>query len=264
MPIGDSEGYDNGHFKHVYENIIKPACSEAGFNAVRADDVKETNLIHLDILKKLIDAPIAICDLSTRNPNVLFELGIRQAFDKPVVLIQEKGTEKIFDIAPLRYLEYSKEMKYHDVLKSQQDLKVSLEATMKANGEAGNVNSIVKLLALNNAAMIPSLEGNSKETLAFEILQSEMRDMRHMFEIMMMERKKAPSRDSIAAIEYERISNELDKIKTNRIPMEERHRALEILMRDAEELMMNSNRESDHRHYRMLMERVHRTMKEFA
>jgi hypothetical protein len=46
--------------------------------------------------------------------------------------------------------------------------------------------------------------------------------------------------------------------------MEERHRALEILMRDAEELMMNSNRESDHRHYRMLMERVHRTMKEFA
>jgi superfamily I DNA and RNA helicase len=112
--------------------------------------------------------------------------------------------------------------------------------------------------------MIPSLEGNSKETLAFEILQSEMRDMRHMFEIMMMERKKAPSRDSIAAIEYERISNELDKIKTNRIPMEERHRALEILMRDAEELMMNSNRESDHRHYRMLMERVHRTMKEFA
>lgn len=112
MPISECEGYEKGHFKHVYEDIIKPAVEKAGYIAIRADEVNATNLIHLDILKKLIDTPIAVCDLSTRNPNVLFELGIRQAFDKPVVLIQEKGTQKIFDIAPLRYLEYSKDMKY--------------------------------------------------------------------------------------------------------------------------------------------------------
>ncbi|MGN6898239.1 hypothetical protein ACTHT1_12455, partial [Neisseria sp. P0015.S002] len=81
---------------------ISPACEKSGFRACRADDVKATNLIQLDILKKLIEAPIAICDLSTRNPNVLFELGIRQAFDKPVVLIQEIGTPPIFDITGLR------------------------------------------------------------------------------------------------------------------------------------------------------------------
>ena len=109
MPIADCDGYEKGHFAHVYDDIIKPAIDKTEFTAIRADEVKETNFIHLDILKKLIDAPIAVCDLSTRNPNVLFELGIRQAFDKPVVLIQEKGTPKIFDIAPLRYLEYSKE-----------------------------------------------------------------------------------------------------------------------------------------------------------
>jgi hypothetical protein len=108
MPISDTDGYAEGHFKHVYENIIYPSCELAGYQAIRADEVKATNLIHLDILKKLIDAPIAICDLSSRNPNVLFELGIRQSFDRPVVLIQEAGTPRIFDIAPLRYLEYSK------------------------------------------------------------------------------------------------------------------------------------------------------------
>ena len=118
MPISEVDGYNKGHFLHVYEDIIKPAVALTEFTAIRADEVKETNFIHLDMLKKLIDAPIAICDLSTRNPNVLFELGIRQAFDKPVVLIQEKGTPKIFDIGPLRYLEYSKDMKYHEVLKS--------------------------------------------------------------------------------------------------------------------------------------------------
>lgn len=57
----------------------------------------------------------------------MFELGIRQAIDKPVVLIQEKGTQKIFDIVPLRYLEYSKDMKYHEVLESQKKYKKQLK-----------------------------------------------------------------------------------------------------------------------------------------
>ena len=41
MPISDVEGYDPGHFKRVYEYIIKPACVAAGFIPIRADDVKK-------------------------------------------------------------------------------------------------------------------------------------------------------------------------------------------------------------------------------
>ncbi len=182
MPIGDGvDGYPEGHFKHVYENIIIPACNFANFKPVRADEVKQTNLIHLDILKKLIETPIAICDLSTRNPNVLFELGIRQAFDKPVVLIQDSETPPIFDIAPLRYLRYSKEMKYHDVLNIQNELKESIEATVTADGKTGNVNSIVKLLALNSPAQLPDIE-NNRDTMLLDSLQAEMRSMRMTIE----------------------------------------------------------------------------------
>lgn len=264
MPISDVEGYSKGHFKHVYENIIYPSCELAGYQAVRADEVKATNLIHLDILKKLIDAPIAICDLSTRNPNVLFELGIRQAFDKPVVLIQESGTPKIFDIAPLRYLEYSKEMKYHEVLRSQNELKDAILATVAAEGDAGNVNSIVKLLALNKPAKIPELKGE-KEGLAFGILQAEMREMRKLMEISMIERNRHPRRSSITAVEYERISNTLDKIQsTKRISPPERMEQLHMLMRETEELMMRCDEKADHMHFHHLMERIHRAMSESA
>lgn len=42
---------------------------------------------------------MAICDLSSRNPNVMYELGIRQAYGKKVVLIQDDATDKIFDVA---------------------------------------------------------------------------------------------------------------------------------------------------------------------
>ncbi|MGR5175350.1 hypothetical protein [Vibrio mediterranei] len=258
MPIADAEGYPNGHFKHVYDNIISPACDLAGFKPVRADEVKQTNLIHLDILKQLIEAPIAICDLSNRNPNVLFELGIRQAFDKPVVLIQEKGTPKIFDIAPLRYLEYCKEMKYHDVLSIQKELKDSIEATFEADGKQGNVNSIVKLLALNSPAQLPDIEHN-RELLSLDVMHAEMRQMKSLVENMAI--RGGGSKSSIELIEYERISNELTSIVNNkRMSDGERNERLHHLMMETEEFMMRSPSKENHRHYRSLMERVHRAL----
>lgn len=258
MPIADVDGYPQGHFKQVYENLISPACILAGFKPQRADEVKASNFIHLDILNKLLEAPIAICDLSTRNPNVMFELGIRQAFDKPVVLIQEKDTPKIFDITPLRYLEYSKDMKYHEVLKTQEELKDALLATMAADGEAGNVNSIVKLLALNDPAKIPDLK-DGKQGLAFEIMQAEMREFRKMLEMSILDGRNSGRKGSIAVFEYERISGLFDKLKQDkRLPNEIRHKELEHLAREAEEIMMHSDEKLDHMQFRNLIRRIHK------
>lgn len=264
MPIADCDGYEKGHFAHVYDDIIKPAIDKTEFTAIRADEVKETNFIHLDILKKLIDAPIAVCDLSTRNPNVLFELGIRQAFDKPVVLIQEKGTPKIFDIAPLRYLEYSEGMKYHEVLESQKSLQEAIEATKAAEGDSGNINSIVKLMALSSPAIIPNLDNSNKEVLALDVMRSQMNDLKMMMEMMVHEGRKGISRrSSIAAIEYERIVNKLDKISSLKMDIEQADREYTKLMRDTEEIMMNCGGELDHRMFKYLMDKIYRQREEY-
>lgn len=264
MPIADCEGYEKGHFAHVYNDIIKPAIEKTEFVAIRADEVKETNLIHLDILKKLIDAPIAVCDLSTRNPNVLFELGIRQAFDKPVVLIQEKGTPKIFDIAPLRYLEYSKEMKYHEVLESQKNLQEAIEATKGVENDAGNINSIVKLMALSSSAVIPNLDKSNKEIMALDFLQAQMTDLKMMMEMVMQDgRKTNAKRNSIAAIEYERIVNKLEKLNEGKLDLPLADREFSRLLRDTEEIMMNCGNELDHRMFRYLMDKIHRQREEY-
>lgn len=261
MPIADLEGYSDGHFGHVYDNIIKPACYEAGYKAVRADDVKETNLIHLDILRKLIEAPMAVCDLSARNPNVLFELGIRQAFDKPVVLIQETGTPKIFDIAPLRYTEYSKEMKYHDVLEVQALLKEAIEATAKAESDPDSVNSIVRLLALSSSAQIPDLK-TDKEAMSLNFLTAEIRDMKKMMDQVIRGGLASRKRNhSIAEFEYQRISRAFDKLlsASSRINMSpsEKHERLHSLVREAENIMHSCESEAEHMHFRRLLERVH-------
>ena len=179
MPIADPDDYDKGHFTKVYEDIFKPACDAAGYTPVRADGVKQTNLIHLDILQKLIDSPMAICDLSSRNPNVLFELGLRQAFDKPTVLVQEVGTAKIFDIALLRYTEYRRELRYRDVLEDQRLISEALTATKEATEKGEGVNSIVSILSLARATLKDVSEGDSSGLL--QLVRAEMSEMRTDF-----------------------------------------------------------------------------------
>lgn len=264
MPIAECEGYEPNHFAHVYNDIIKPAVAKTDYTATRADEVKETNLIHLDILKKLIDAPIAICDLSTRNPNVLFELGIRQAFDKPVVLIQEKGTPKIFDIAPLRYLEYSKDMRYHEVIETQNKLCEAINATKGAETEAGNINSIVKLMALSSPALMPNLDNNNKELLSLDVVRSQISDLRMMMEMMMHENRRPSAKPvSMTAVEYERISNKLEKLATGKLSLSQADMEYSKLMQETEALMMNCSNENEHMMLKFLMDRVYRQREEF-
>ncbi|MEI1685791.1 hypothetical protein V8P93_13340 [Acinetobacter baumannii] len=178
MPIADHPDYKQGHFKRVYEDVIKPACQAAGYRAIRADDVAQTNLIHLDILQKLLESPMAICDLSTRNPNVLFELGLRQAFDKPTILIQEVGTPQIFDINLFRYTQYRNGLDYRDVLADQKAIQKVIEETKQAVAENKSVNSIIKLLSITNPASLQD-SSNFGDKEYFQILMSEIQGIKN-------------------------------------------------------------------------------------
>jgi hypothetical protein len=111
MPISDAAPYPTGHFRRVYDNLIAPACAKAGFKPYLASDVQQTNYIVLDILRRLLNAPMALCDMSARNPNVFFELGIRQAFNLPVTLLKDERTERAFDIQGIRSIEYDSNLR---------------------------------------------------------------------------------------------------------------------------------------------------------
>lgn len=143
MPIGELSTYPENHFKHIYEDLLSPAIEAAGYIPKRADDYKSSSLIHVNVIREIIDAPMAICDLSTRNPNVLFELGIRQAFDLPVVLVQEINTPRIFDISVINTIEYRKELIYREVIEDREKIRSAIEAT---KDEKNTVNSLIKLL----------------------------------------------------------------------------------------------------------------------
>jgi len=84
-------------FKEVLNSLITPACNAADFG-VETARAHGSDLIHHTIIRQLIEADLVVADLTDHNPNVLFELGIRIALDKPVLLIRAKGTPAIFDV----------------------------------------------------------------------------------------------------------------------------------------------------------------------
>ncbi|AYL99311.1 hypothetical protein HYN43_004390 [Mucilaginibacter celer] len=96
-----------GFFKEVLQSLITPAVEKAGFEAYTAN-IKGSDIIHSTIINELLDADLVVADLTDHNPNVLFELGMRMALDKPVVIIKAKGTGNIFDVDNMmRYFEYN-------------------------------------------------------------------------------------------------------------------------------------------------------------
>jgi len=150
MPISDVEPYESGHFKRVYEYIIKPAIIRAEFTPVRADDILHTNFIAIDIIKRIITSEMAICDLSSRNPNVLYELGIRQAFDLPVTFIKDTITTRVFDIQGFRDIEYDENLRIDNVEQIIDNLAETIKNTYNGKGTS-EVNSLVSLLGIHSA-----------------------------------------------------------------------------------------------------------------
>ena len=71
-----------GYFQTIYE----PAIKKAGLRAVRADaDIFGTGKIMDQIWSGINAAKVLVAELTTRNPNVFYELGLAHAKEKPVV-----------------------------------------------------------------------------------------------------------------------------------------------------------------------------------
>jgi nucleoside 2-deoxyribosyltransferase len=107
MPFGEREATrSKGFFDEVLRALIAPAGRDAGFEVLTANR-DGSDVIHATIVNQLLDADLVVADLTENNPNVLFELGLRIAEDKPIALIRAKGTAPIFDVDNmLRVFEY--------------------------------------------------------------------------------------------------------------------------------------------------------------
>lgn len=91
----------------TYKNIIKPVVEELGYQCVRADEIQDSGIIDKSMYALLIKADLVIADITTYNPNAIYELGIRHAA-KPfsTLIMKEKEGRIPFDLNHNRLFTY--------------------------------------------------------------------------------------------------------------------------------------------------------------
>jgi O-acetyl-ADP-ribose deacetylase (regulator of RNase III) len=108
----DAARKDKINFDKVYEEIIKPAVEglkDRGIriNCVRSDKIERAGLIHERMIAHIVDADVTVVDITTDNPNVFYELGIRHALrDRVTVLMRRKGRPNPFNVGGMTTIEY--------------------------------------------------------------------------------------------------------------------------------------------------------------
>ncbi len=93
-------------YSGYYENILKPAIRAADLEPVRGDEFNSITPVMEDIWKSIVNCQICLADLSENNPNVLFEVGLAMAIDKPIVIVTQNANNLPFDLKANRVIEY--------------------------------------------------------------------------------------------------------------------------------------------------------------
>jgi hypothetical protein len=106
MPIGKDAEYKK--WRGIFEDVFKQSVEASGLDlkCERADDIHKSGSIMKQVLEQLNSARIVLADLTSQNPNVFYELGVRQALDKRSILVGQSPHESPFDTSQYRMLVY--------------------------------------------------------------------------------------------------------------------------------------------------------------
>ena len=88
-------------------NAIVSVGRDVGFIVNRGDERVSAGEIFPQLLLQIVQSRIVIANISGRNPNVFYELGIAHALDKPVILLAHKNSEVPFDIRAKQIVFYN-------------------------------------------------------------------------------------------------------------------------------------------------------------
>ncbi len=118
-----------------YREIYVPAIREAGLEPIRADELFSTGSVIEQIWEQISRAKVLLADLTGKNANVFYELGLAHAANKPVVFTTGDLEDVPFDLRHLRVAVYDiRDPAWGDKLRST--LSVYLKAAKAEPGKS--------------------------------------------------------------------------------------------------------------------------------
>jgi hypothetical protein len=113
--------------KTAYDCVVKPVFDRMEIKIRKADEIWTVNPLYDDIIKEIQVASVVVVDISGKNPNVFYELGVAHTIkqQKTIILTHDEFASTPFDVAHFRII------KYADTIESSKRLEKELESTIK-------------------------------------------------------------------------------------------------------------------------------------
>jgi len=104
-------------YTEIYDTLIKPTVEEEGFRCLKSDDIFTMSSIIEDIWANINKATLIIAEISSNNPNVMYELGICHTVGKNVMMITQNPDQIPFNFRHMRCYPYKNDIPGSDELK---------------------------------------------------------------------------------------------------------------------------------------------------
>lgn len=174
MPIStpDATKYsnDSDHFLHVLEHLFIPAITAAGLTPIRPI-AEGADVIQAAIIKNIEEADLVLCDISSLNANVFFELGIRTALNKPACLVRDDVTKNIpFDTTIINHHTYNSLLRPWTLEAEVEKLTKHISKTIERSKAD---NSMWKYFGLSTRAELPHGTTSTDERIELLSMQIE-------------------------------------------------------------------------------------------
>lgn len=179
MPISTLDGCGEGHWSDVLE-IITETIEEAGFEGNLVSNADDVGIIQKRIIQNLYENPIVVCDVSGKNPNVMFELGMRLAFDKPTIIIKDDKTSYSFDTSPIEHIEYPRDLRFSRIVDFKLKLAEKIQATFERSTSDPTYTTFLKHFGEFKVAKIDQKEVSGQEFILDELKNIKM-GMRRLY-----------------------------------------------------------------------------------
>ncbi|WP_220485856.1 hypothetical protein [Psychromonas sp. SR45-3] len=168
MPISSADGCSESHWSEVL-GILNDAIEDSGFEGNLVSNADDVGIIHKRIIQNLYDNPIVVCDVSCKNPNVMFELGLRLAFDKPTIIVKDDKTSYSFDTSAIEHLEYPRDLRFSQIVEFKEKLADKIRATYKKSTTDTNYTTFLKHFGEFKVAKIDKKEVSGQEFILEEL-----------------------------------------------------------------------------------------------
>ena len=104
MPFSKTRKHSASEWTDIFENVFRPAFDACGYQCERAE-ISTGSLIK-SILHELAYARVVLADLTDRNANVFYELGVRHSLSNRTIMVAQDLNDVPSDVRGHWCLEY--------------------------------------------------------------------------------------------------------------------------------------------------------------